>query len=87
MTAVIRSFRRSLHRTQHNQLILVIDASNKPDDAKKLVGKSVVWTSEGKHKVQIKGKITGAHGNSGAVRAHFEKGLPGQALGTEVTVG
>ena len=35
---------------------------------------------------QIKGKISGAHGNNGVVRAIFEKGLPGQARNTEVDV-
>ena len=34
----------------------------------------------------IKGKISGAHGGKGVVRAIFEKGLPGQAVTTEVEI-
>jgi len=34
----------------------------------------------------IKGKISGSHGNKGLVRAIFERGLPGQALNTEIEV-
>ncbi|MHA1884995.1 MAG: 50S ribosomal protein L35ae, partial [Promethearchaeota archaeon] len=45
----------------------------------------VVWkSSTGK---ELKGIITRAHGNNGAVRAHFKKaGVPGQALGTKVQI-
>ena len=53
-------------------------------EAQKLIGKNVVWLSPaGK---AIKGKISGAHGNKGLVRAIFEIGLPGQAITTEVEV-
>jgi large subunit ribosomal protein L35Ae len=49
-----------------------------------IVGKRVVWkTQTGK---EIVGRVSKAHGNSGAVLARFEKGLPGQALGTEVEI-
>ena len=50
----------------------------------KLVGKEVTWTSEA-GKI-IHGKISGSHGNKGMVRAIFERGLPGQAVNTEVEV-
>ena len=53
-------------------------------DAEKYVGKSVTWTSPAK-KV-IKGKISAPHGNKGVVRAIFEKGLPGQSIGTKVDI-
>lgn len=43
-----------------------------------------MWTSPGKEKKKIKGKISSAHGNKGMVRAIFERGLPGQALTTEI---
>jgi len=49
-----------------------------------MAGKEVVWkSSSGK---EIKGKISDAHGNKGLVRAIFEKGLPGQAVTTEIEV-
>ena len=34
----------------------------------------------------IQGKVAGAHGNKGVIRAIFEKGLPGQSVGTEVEI-
>lgn len=53
-------------------------------EAGKFVGKEVIWKSPaGK---LIKGKISSAHGNKGVVRAIFEKGLPGQAVTTEVEI-
>lgn len=52
--------------------------------AEKFVGKNVEWKSDA-GKI-IKGKISSAHGNKGLVRAIFEKGLPGQAITTEVEV-
>jgi large subunit ribosomal protein L35Ae len=39
-----------------------------------------------KDKKVITGKVSAAHGNSGAVRALFEKGLPGQAIGKHVRI-
>lgn len=50
------------------------------------MGKEVEWTSPGTNPKTIKGKISAAHGNKGVVRAIFEKGLPGQAIATEVEV-
>jgi len=46
-----------------------------------LMGQKVVWKGENK---KLVGKIIGFHGKSGAVRAKFKKGVPGQALGTTV---
>lgn len=52
--------------------------------AHKLLGKKVSWkTSSGK---EMKGEIVKLHGNSGAVRAIFETGMPGQCLGCKVKV-
>ena len=54
------------------------------EEAKKMAGKKVIWKSiSGK---QIEGTISDAHGNKGLLRAIFEKGLPGQAITTEVEV-
>jgi large subunit ribosomal protein L35Ae len=49
-----------------------------------IIGKKVVWkTTTGK---EIVGKVSKAHGNSGAVLVRFDKGLPGQAIGTDVEI-
>ena len=83
MKAVIVNFRGSRRTRNFSQIILKINNMNK-DKAKELINKDVIWkTSSGK---EIKGKITNVHGNSGAVRAKFERGLPGQSLGTEVEI-
>jgi large subunit ribosomal protein L35Ae len=53
-------------------------------DAGKFIGKSVEWkSSSGKI---FRGKISSQHGNRGLVRAIFEKGLPGQSIGTYTEV-
>ena len=55
------------------------------EEASKLVGKTVSWKSPaGK---EIKGEVRSAHGNNGAVRILFEKGMPGQAIGDKVVIG
>lgn len=54
------------------------------EKAAKLVGKEVVWTSpKGKDLI---GKASATHGNKGCIRVIFEKGLPGQSIGTKVEV-
>lgn len=84
MEAVIMSYRRGVNTQTDNQMILMVSGITSRADAEKLVGKKVTWTSSSKK--EIKGQITAAHGNSGAVRALFERGLPGQAQATKVQV-
>ena len=77
-------FRRGRHTvTEKHMLIEIKDVDNK-EKASKFIGKEVEWKSPA-GKI-IKGKISGAHGNKGVVRAIFEKGLPGQAVTTEVEI-
>ena len=79
-------FRGSRDIKTGNHIILQIDSFETRDKAKSLVGKKVTWSVAGKKKTVISGKIAAAHGNSGAVRAIFERGLPGQALGSVAVV-
>ena len=65
-------------------MILKVSGVDNKEAAEKLKGKEAVWTSPAGKK--LSGIITKAHGNSGAVLARFEKGLPGQALGTELEI-
>ncbi|MBS3127587.1 50S ribosomal protein L35ae [Candidatus Woesearchaeota archaeon] len=84
MEATIANFRMSRHRQKVNHMILHVPGVDNKAKAEKLVGKAVSWKSPaGK---EIKGKIASAHGNSGAVRAIFETGMPGQSLTTKVKV-
>jgi large subunit ribosomal protein L35Ae len=84
MKAIIVNYRTGRHTLNPHQMILKSEGVETKEAAQKLVGKEVVWKStSGK---EIKGKISGAHGNSGVFRAIFERGLPGQALRNEVLI-
>lgn len=77
-------FRRGRHTVTEKHMLIEVEGTTKRADAQKLVGKSVLWKSPaGK---TIAGKIASAHGNRGVVRAIFERGLPGQAVTTEVDI-
>ncbi|MFC1775220.1 50S ribosomal protein L35ae [Nanoarchaeota archaeon] len=67
-------------------MIITVPKVDSKDKAEKLVGKTVNWTTPGKEKKIISGKVTGSHGNKGSVKALFERGLPGQSLGQEVKI-
>jgi len=83
MEGVIVNFRMGRHHQTDNQMVISVKDVSK-DKAKELVGKKVVWTSPaGK---EIKGKVSALHGNKGAVRAIFEKGMPGQSVGNKVRI-
>jgi len=49
--------------------------------ADQLINRKVVW-KQGVSK--FKGKIVGSHCKKGVVKVKFQKGVPGQALGTTV---
>ncbi len=84
MAGTIMNYRRSRH-TQHTKHILIkFDDYNNDKEAAKLIGREVVWeTKSGKF---IRGKIVATHGKKGVVRAIFNKGLPGEALGTKLKI-
>lgn len=75
-------FRRGKRTIHERHFLLQVEGTTDKEAAAKLVGKAVTWTSPAGKK--ISGKVSSAHGNSGIVRAIFETGLPGQAVGTEV---
>ncbi len=83
MEAIVMHFRQGRHHVNPKQIVLKV--AETPEEAAKILGKTVSWTSpSGKI---ISGKISALHGRKGNVRAIFtEKGLPGQALGQKVKV-
>jgi large subunit ribosomal protein L35Ae len=83
MKGIVVQFRRGRKTVHERHYLLDLGLSSR-DEAKKFAGKEVSWTSPG-GKV-INGKISDAHGNKGVLRAIFERGLPGQAVTTEVEV-
>lgn len=84
MEGTIVNFRSARHHQHPNQMIIETEGYSEREKAEELVGKKVTWTSPaGK---EIKGEIKSAHGNSGAVRAIFETGMPGQSIGSKVKI-
>lgn len=86
MEGIIVNYRRGRKTQTTNQMVIMIPSVDSKEKAEKLVGKEVVYTCEGKNKTQIKGKVSFAHGSKGAIRAVFERGMPGQAIGQKVKV-
>lgn len=84
MKGVIKNYRRGRHNANERQLVIEIEGVDSKKKAYALVGSKVEWkTPAGK---VFAGTITSAHGNSGAVRASFHKGLPGQCIGQGVAI-
>ncbi len=85
LEGVISNYRRGRHTIHPKHCILIFPNIETRKEANKLIGRTVIWTTPtGKN---LRGLITRAHGNNGAVRAHFKKaGVPGQALGTKVRI-
>lgn len=84
MKGKVIQFRRGRHTVHEKHFLIEVEGVSSRKDTEKLVGKEVEWKSPaGK---LIKGKISSAHGNKGVVRAIFEKGLPGQAVTTNVEI-
>jgi len=84
MKGVIVNFRTARHHQYDNQMIVRVDSLDSRDKASKLVGKKVVWMTPTKK--EITGEVRSAHGNKGALRVLFEKGMPGQSVGQEVKI-
>ena len=83
MKGIVIQVRQGRHTVKEKHYLLDLGMKSR-EEAKKMAGKEVEWTSSAGKK--IKGKISDAHGNNGVVRAIFEKGLPGQAITTEIEV-
>jgi large subunit ribosomal protein L35Ae len=85
MEAIISAYRGSYKTQVNNQMILIPEGVNSKEEAAKLYGKKAVWTTQTGNKIE--GIITKPHGNKGAVRVRFDHGgLPGQALGTKISI-
>ena len=65
-------------------MIIEVSGVDNKEKASKVVGKKAIWKSPaGK---AINGKVSSVHGNSGALRVIFEKGMPGQSIGQKVSI-
>jgi len=84
MEGLILNFRGGRHTQTNHEMIIKVSNIDSKAKAEKLVNKEVEWTTPSGKK--IKGKIVKAHGNKGAVKVRFEKGMPGQSISTKVKV-
>ena len=84
MAGTIVNYRRSVNRQHTRHILIKFEGYNDDKKAAVLIGKQVIWeTSSGK---LMRGKIVKTHGKNGVVRAIFEKGLPGEAIGTQLKI-
>jgi large subunit ribosomal protein L35Ae len=87
MKGKITAFRGSYKTQVGNHMIVDVEGVENREKAIALEGKKVAWHNpEGKQKKVISGYVSKAHGGKGCVRVVFEKGLPGQSLGTAVDI-
>ena len=86
MEGKILHFRGGRHTQKDHQMLVRIEGIESREKAQSVIDKTVTWTSKGKQPKKIAGKITNTHGNSGVVRVQFERGLPGQSIGTKVDI-
>ena len=84
MEGKVVCFRRGIKTQQKYQMIVKVPGITDKVKAKTLLNKRVTWKSPGGK--EIKGVVTNIHGNSGALRVQFERGLPGQSVGTSVVL-
>ena len=84
INAKVIQFRRGRKTVHERHFLIEIEGVKDRKSAEKYKGKAVEWKSPA-GKI-IKGEIASAHGNNGVVRAIFEKGLPGQSIGTKVEI-
>jgi len=84
MKATILNYRGGRHTQKTNQLVVEVDGVKSKEEARGILGKKIEWTTPSGNK--ISGTVSKVHGSKGCVLTKFEKGLPGQALGTESEV-
>ncbi len=82
MEGRIANFRQGRRTQANNQMVVLVSGLADRNDAAKLVGKKVVFTTTGGK--EITGEVRSPHGNGGALRVLFERGMPGQSVTKKV---
>lgn len=89
VNAIFTSFRRNKRQLNPAQALLKIEGVNSKEEAQFYVGNKVaspIKSSKVEGKTENWGVITQVHGNSGVVRAKFDRNLPPSFLGSNVRV-
>ncbi|XP_037821644.1 60S ribosomal protein L35a [Lucilia sericata] len=97
--AVFTGYKRGLRNQHENQAILKIEGARRKEHGQFYIGKRCVYVykaetkkcvpqhPERKTRVRaVWGKVTRLHGNSGCVRARFNRNLPGHAMGHRIRI-
>ncbi|PRP77602.1 hypothetical protein PROFUN_00463 [Planoprotostelium fungivorum] len=84
---VVTGFKRSLRNQYNHTSLLKLEDVNTKEATEFYLGKRVAYSFRAPSGLKvIWGKITRAHGSSGAVRAKFTHNLPPKAISAQVRV-
>jgi len=77
----IVNYRIGIRTQKPKECLIQFAHVNSASLACQLINRKVVWKQGD---IKLIGKIAGSHGKKGVVKVKFQKGVPGQALGTAV---
>ena len=83
LTGIIISYRRGPRTQNPKECLLRFPGVDSVGEAGQLIGRKVAWPVK---KRKCRGKIVALHGRKGLVRARFQKGVSGQALGSFIEI-
>jgi large subunit ribosomal protein L35Ae len=79
--ARIVNYRIGPREQSSKEILIQIIGTDQASKNGQFVGKKVVWKNK---TAKLVGQVVGLHGKNGLLKAKFKKGVPGQALGTNV---
>lgn len=83
LIGTVISYRKGPRTQSPKECLIRFPDVESAGEAVQLVGRKVAWPAEERKCI---GKVVSLHGKKGLVRAHFRKGLPGDALGSQVRI-
>ena len=83
LTGIVVSYMRGPKTQRPKECLIQFPDVKSAGKAAQLVGRKLAWPA-GERKCI--GKVISLHGKKGLVKARFRKGLPGDALGSQVRI-